>query len=526
MTLEWIADPVSDDAPCGEDLFENDDAAYAEYYFDAVDRLPEADDYVRLGMETGPGSRTPDTIFDPNSVDLKSELGTIDALLQRSRDVRLLTLRAQWCALAANPDGFLETLGAMADLLEARVEEAHPSLADGPRDRLDALNDLNAMGAVIQPLRYLDLGNTGSSLRRIRVARGELTPHDGEDDLLADTLVSALSKGGEEVEQVHQQLLDIKAVLRRIATACLDCDKPHTPQFGVLETELDAIIALLGEANPDLTAAAESDVEEGDATASDAPAASGAPGETVFVKPATEVLDHEDARLRLVGVETYFGRHEPSSAAVLLVTQARLLIGKSLVEAFDALMPDAAPRSKVTFVGDMGFQLSHATLTRLAGEIQVETYPDDDTVAPVEAPAEPEPEPVAEDAPADDPVETQEMPAEEGSEGTESEDAETSEPAKRSLDDVLAEIEAAQAEEAKKAPVKDTPSKVQSQESRPNFYKVANAAEASAQVLAVESFFRAVEKSSPIPILLARARSYIGKDFESLMKEIVPVIDY
>ncbi|MEM9435588.1 MAG: type VI secretion system ImpA family N-terminal domain-containing protein [Pseudomonadota bacterium] len=530
MSLDWIAEPVNADAPCGDDLFENDDAEYSEYYFDAVGRLPEADDYARLGMETSPGNRLPDDIFDPSSVDLKAELAAIDGLLKRSRDVRLLTLRTQWCALAANPAGMVESLTAMAALLEAQPDAAHPGLDDGPRDRLDALNDLTLMGCMILPLRYLDLGDSGASLRRIRVARGQLTPHDGEYDLLADSLVSALAKGGEDVEIVHGQITEMKALLARIETAALSAEKPHTPQFGTLKTELDAILAFMGEAKPDLAVGEEG--EAGEDSSGEPGEVTGAAGETIVVKPATEVIDHEDARLRLVGVETYFGKHEPSSAAVLLVTQARLLIGKSLVEAFDALMPDASPRSKVTFVGEMGFQLSHATLSRLAGEITVEDYPEE-----AAAPA-PQPEPLPEPDPIIEPAPEEEAPEEAVGEAAESadsdaqpeevsEETETEGAGKVNLDDILAGIEAEQAAQAAAAPEKPPAvTQASAKPDRPAFYRVTNAGEAAAQVHAVENFFRTVEKSSPIPILLNRARSYIGKDFETLMKEIVPVIEY
>ena len=46
--------------------------------------------------------------------------------------------------------------------------------------------------------------------------------------------------------------------------------------------------------------------------------------------------------------------------------------------------------------------------------------------------------------------------------------------------------------------------------------------EALAQMEAVESFFQRNEPSSPIPMLLGRARSYSGRDFAALMKEMLP----
>ncbi|MEL6915896.1 MAG: type VI secretion system ImpA family N-terminal domain-containing protein [Pseudomonadota bacterium] len=520
MSLDWIKEPVSADAPAGEDLWENDDAEFGEYYFDAMGRLPEADDYVKLGLQMGGGSdKQPDVIFDPKDVDLKGELAQIDALLKRSRDVRLLTLRAQWCALAANPRALLETLEGMAALLETFPNDCHPSLADGPRDRLDAINDLALVGAMILPLRYLDLGNSGASLRAIRVARGELTAHDGEEDLIASNLLSALTKGGPDVEQAFDQITEIKATVARIETACLTTDAPHTPQLTLLKTELDGILSLMAEANPELapeTGEEAAETAEGGAAA-DGPAG---PGGTVTmqVRPATQVIDHDDARLRLVGVETYFGKHEPSSAAVLLVTQARLLIGKSLIEAFDTLMPDAASRGKMKFVEEFGFTISHASLTRLAGEMRVEDYPEAEPPAPAPTPVvapDPAPEVMAEAV--EDAVTTQESA--EGDAAAETEGAEGAAEA------APPEHESEPAPEPTAHPDPAPPAPPPAPD-RPAFYRVSNQGEATAQVLAVETYFRAVEKSSPVPVLLSRARAYIGKDFEALMREFLPPGDY
>ncbi|MEL7126716.1 MAG: hypothetical protein AAGK30_10800, partial [Pseudomonadota bacterium] len=70
MSLDWITTPVTQDAPGGPDLWMDDDPEFSEYYFDAQGRLPEADDYVKLGLEMGSGGKAEDQIFDPKSVDL------------------------------------------------------------------------------------------------------------------------------------------------------------------------------------------------------------------------------------------------------------------------------------------------------------------------------------------------------------------------------------------------------------------------------------------------------------------------
>ena len=38
----------------------------------------------------------------------------------------------------------------------------------------------------------------------------------------------------------------------------------------------------------------------------------------------------------------------------------------------------------------------------------------------------------------------------------------------------------------------------------------------------VENFFKLVEPSSPVALLLARARAYVGKDFAAILNELLP----
>lgn len=488
MTLDWIKTETADAPPAGPDLWETDDAAFSEYYFDAAARLPEAEDYAKLGLEMGDGGKVPDVIFDPKSVSLDSELTQIDALLQRSRDLRLLTLRSQWCMLAGEIDAAATSLIAMADLLEEMPDAAHPIIDGSPRDRLEAINDLTAMGAMILPLRYLDIGGSGASRRRMMVAHGDVTPHDGEEDINIDEMVSSLVNAREKVAKDHEALVALRSAIARIENACLANDTPHTPQLNSLSNEIEAVLSVIALADPSLSESASDDETD------TAPATSPPQGEVVISQRiSTEVKDHDEARSRLTAVETYFGKFEPSSAAVLLVTQSRLLIGKSLVDAIDILMPETAPRAKVDFIADSGFQLAHGQLRALADDVLI----DDTNVPPSDTSPSPEPTPMPQ--------------AFEDGEESDTEEAETS-----AGDDPVTE-------QVNPEPPRPEPPVAPALETQS--FHVADAAQATAQIQAVETYFRTVEKSSPIPMLLARARSYVGKDFEALLKELVPKLD-
>ncbi len=504
MSLDWIATPVAEDSPAGEDLWAGD-ATFDEYYFPALERVPEADDFFRPGMEMDGRKVSEDVLFDPKSIKLDEEVAKIDALLQRSRDARLLTLRAQFGMLAGNLESCVESVEAMAASLTAMPIDVHPTLADGPRDRLDAINDLSSVGGMILPLRYLDLAGTGTSLRKIQVVRGEFTASDAEEDLDADSLMGALADSGSSLDELNDLFKRFSAALSGIETACLASDPPHTPQLKTLAAEIDKVTELLAQANPSLTvestAAGADDSADGDRQAAKTPA-----------KPATDVRSHDDATARLTAVETYFGQNEPSSASVLLVTQARLLIGKSLIDAFDTLMPQISDQAQVKFAPDSGFQLAHMQLRRLADEVLI----DPNFVAPEEVVERPAPTPEPEPEPTPEPVEE---PA------PEPEVAED-----RDADAIADENEATDAPEPEPIPEPEPvpePAPIPGPEpAEDETIFVRSAQEANSQIKAVETYFRAVEKSSPIPMLLARARSYIGKDFEALMREFIPRQDY
>ena len=444
MTLDWIKNAISEDAPAGPNLMEEEDSDFDEYFFDAADRIPEPEDYF-LPDEKSSEDRASDGRFKVAS--LKTELSAIDGLLRRSRDLRLLALRAQWSILAGDLENCVISVEAMGALLAAMPEEAHPVVANDTFERLDAIHDLTQKGSMLMPLVHLDIAGTGTSLRKLRVSRGELKPQTGETDLNTDLLLNGLIAAGDKLDPVQALLVRFKDGLGAIEAACLTHRTPHTPRLQTLNKQLDELLTLIGETNPDLAVELEPEAEG----ENEAEHRQNAPP---VVTAAPAVVSADDAQNRLMAVEAYFRKHEPSSAAVLLVTQARVLIGKSLIDAFDMLMPENAPRASVGFMEEMGFKLAHGRLRELADQLMSEK-----------------------------------------------------------------QMEETQVETAEAAPSGET-----DEESEP--VTVENSSEASGQLLAVETHFRAVERSSPVPLLLARARSYIGKDFETLMKEFVPKSDF
>lgn len=452
MALDWITTPVSDDAPCGPDLDATDDGEYVDYYFDALGRLP--DRYFTPGVDRGEElGMSAAIIFDPKTVEVKRELDQVDGMLKRSRDLRLMALRAQWQILGGRLEDMALTVDAIASAIETFGTDLHPSTSGGIGDRRDALMELAQQNTVLLPLMYQPLDTTGSAtLRRMRVAQGDFTPQLDEEGIEAGSITSTLASPGDrkKVDASHEALLTIRTAIDRITAACKANESgPFSPGLDPLTETIDKMLAMIGDARPDLrdaadVAAAEADAEGGEVDPGeegDAPESSGGGGVTVAGAPVHvgPVQSHAAARQALLATEAYLQRYEPSSAALLLVTQARQLIGMPLMQAMQILLPEHAHRAIVTFGPQDGFGLTTDRLNSLSGEIGG---------APVDEDIEEVPEP----------------------------------------------------------PVVDS----------------SNAA--AAVLRTVEDFYRTKEKSSPVPIILQRARTYMSKDFQSLIDELIPPV--
>ncbi|MEL6586150.1 MAG: type VI secretion system ImpA family N-terminal domain-containing protein [Pseudomonadota bacterium] len=422
MELAWLSDPVAADAPCGPDLELSDDDGFLDYYYDAEGRLPER--YVTTGVELGANGRPTDRVFDAKAVDTKAERAEIESLLRASRDLRLLSLLARWEALAWNPVDLADAMEAMAAVTHTFGDAAHPALPDRARDRRAALEALCTPAHMLQPLHHLPLtGGRDVTWRRWLVTQGKVEARPGEEDADATAILAALAEPGAApvVDRVHGSLVRMLAAAQTLNPSLL------SPLIDVVE----GILALLAQARPDLSIP--------EAPVAEVPVPPDAPETPAPVVPAPEPVAGEprtraEARAALSAVETYLGQNEPSSAALLLVIQARHLIGKPLIEAMETLLPTDAGRAVVDFGPTTGFALSMERLKSLASEIPA---PADDG-PPVQAP------PVAE---------------------------------------------------------------------RP---------QAASQLRAIAAYFRRSEPTSPVPILLDRARGWLERDFEGILAEILP----
>ncbi len=395
MSFDWLTAPVSDNAPCGPDLEATDEPAFVDYYYEAESRMPER--YFLPGIKGPDDEFTPGTLFDPKSIPHATEKKTITALLERSRDVRLLSLLARMMILAGRLPDFADALEGLALVMETFPADVHP--LDGS-ERRGAIDELSGSSTVLLPLQYANLAGAGEvSLRRYTVANGAAEPREGEVGLSSGTMLSELAAPGnsQAVEASHAALSKAADALARINSACLRLDAPFTPALSQTQSLIADIQKLINDGRSDLAlwsadgvsapAPEAAPADQAETPDEDAAPDAAAPAASALV-PSTSVPNRAAALQILTTLESYLATHEPAAPSLLLITQARLLVGRPLVEAIETLMPEQANQTKMTFGGDSGFVLYMDRLKMLAGEGAGQASPDVD--------ADPGPPPVIE----------------------------------------------------------------------------------------------------------------------------------
>lgn len=447
MRFDYLSEPISEAAPSGRDL--DEDPEFSDYMLVAGGRLP-----ARFFSPEG-------APFDRSTIDLDSEVEAIEGLLAKTKDVRLLTLEARFQALKGELIGFSEVIQGLAIIVADFWDSFHPLPNDGDcTSRQNVIEGLEDQVQVILPLQFAPIvtGGRGVSVsyRNFLVATGKANARENEAVVPPDTISQVLSdeRFAEGVNAVYEALLGAIAALKRIHDTFYEkAGSSFAPNFDRLTKVLQGIVDLIVSNRPELTGGDEP--EQLPAEDGEAPAEAVGQGRPA-AKPQA-IKTHAAAASALRAAELYFLRREPSSPSMVLVHQARMLIGKPLVEALEALMPDPAERAVLRFDTGYRFDIDFRRMKSVTDDAFGQDLPMEEEEAPLE--------------PGD-------------GEGGEAEAAPPPEP---------------------------EPS-----------YRATTRSEASDLLVATEAFFRSAEPSSPIPILLGKARNYLNRDFSSILNEIIP----
>ena len=429
--------------------------------------------------------------FDRASIDFAFETREAGKLLLRSRDLRILVLLAKLMVLDRRLEDFADVVLGISALLDQRWDSVHPA-GDNEYRRgiLMALDDMPHCSMPLQSIPLFESRNLGRvTYRHFLLATGASQPRENESSFQASVVATALERAEQdEIATSYRSLTRLQAGLAGIASAFaknLGAGKDLAlPNLRKLAADQAAWLgAELARRDPASAAAAATPGSQEDAAN---PAA--APGNIASHAQATQALD---------AIAAYLARHEPSSVGLLLVRQCRKLSSVSFVEAMRMLVPESLPAATIRIGKGAGFNLPMERL----GEIEAS---EDETLYAGEA-AQPE----------DDNIEVAEPVAED-----DSDEATDSPSGDDSSDDGEGSDEQTDGDAPADEPVAREPSSQPGSTGR--FAAVTSQRQAIDLMGHVADFYRAREPSSPMPLLLERARALMGRDFLAILEEMLP----
>ena len=348
--------PLTEDDPCGPDLDLDGDSDYLNYFANAEGVLPTS----FFGDDGRP--------FDRSSVDLPAQVEALKPLLARTRDLRLLVMRARLMVLDRNLPGFALSLAAIAECLDRFWDTAHPRPQDGDLAMRQGALTVLEVPTVTFPLQYIPLfevPRVGTiSYRSWMIANGEVKERPGDIKLTVAGIVEARSDVDPEVlAAVRRHLVLAKASLARIRNAFMI--NGASAGLENLPTLVEKILSFVDPAGLRAASASEATTAvanaPADAAATDAAATAGGAAKSAGVAPASLA----DARQALAAIAEYYSRSEPSSPTLLLVRQAHQLVGKSFIEVINLLVPAQIEKAMFQIGSEQYFELPVGKLSQL-----------------------------------------------------------------------------------------------------------------------------------------------------------------
>lgn len=346
--LSGLQAPVSGDEPSGPDL--EFDAG-----FSALERAAQGKPEQQFGSTIIPGE-------DP---DWKEIVALSGPLLERTRDLRVLSHLAVARLHLQGLPAFAEVVEAIRALLEAQWDTVHPQLDpeddNDPTLRANALLRLAHAGTVLKHLRGLPLASSlragQFSWRDVALATGEIESDPDAEKPSESTIRSAFQ------DTDATRLVTLRDAALQAAESATGIGSVFDsragygtgPDFGDLAKLLRQLArtidryAILGDTTE---APAEEPAEEAAyAEAGAAPIAGAAPraGGGVSIASITEVTTRADALRLLDLVSRYYQRFEPSSPLPLMIERVRRLAEKDFIDILRDLAPDGLMQAQNIF---------------------------------------------------------------------------------------------------------------------------------------------------------------------------------
>jgi type VI secretion system protein ImpA len=332
---------LTEDAPAGENLELHSD-------FGALERAAQGRPETQYG----------DTINAAIPPDWRETEALALNLLERTRDLRVLTYLAVARLHLTGLSGFAEVLSQIRWQLESRWEHVHPQLdpedANDPTLRANALLRLRDPTGVLRCIRDLPIADTPRgtvSWRDIAAARGLVEPEPGRNKLTEAFIRGAFQATSparlRTLRSAADQVMEeIQAIPRIFEAQAGDQTGPNFDDLVKLVDQIRTELRTVEEVTEPTKDAAVTEPAPDDLPAPAAHATllpSPSPPPITYARSTTTVSSREDALRLLELAASYFRQNEPSSPLPMLIDRARRL---GRMEFMDILR-DIAPEGLV-----------------------------------------------------------------------------------------------------------------------------------------------------------------------------------
>jgi type VI secretion system protein ImpA len=317
----WLTE-IAPDAPCGPDL------EYDQVFL-ALGRATQGKPEQQYGDKVFPAE-------EPVWVNVQ-ELAT--ALMDRTRDIRVVYYMGRALTHTQGLSGALEALELSQALLERYWDEVHPRLVvDGEVDpvlRMNALAAFTDRSKFLRDVRGADFLRTPAMAFTVRDVESILDPNVGKTegglgpDQLRAAIVDALTADNASLGETGAMLRAVdgikSAVLKHLEPALL-------PDFEPLTSILKPIAKMVDDVRATTTAV------PGEAAEAGAAGAAAAAGGSIAVG---DLRSREDALRALDRVCDFLSRNEPTNPAPLLIRRAQRIMTMPFMDIIRELAPDA-----------------------------------------------------------------------------------------------------------------------------------------------------------------------------------------
>lgn len=324
-----LLQPVSADRPCGENL---------EYDADFI--MLQAKLQPKLDAEYGSFVEAAEPV---NWAEAERDC---HALLQRSRDIRLIVALMRCRIRQVGAAALYEGLLILRDLLTTFPSDLYPQLTEegefDPVMRANALAELEDINGLLADFRQLPLPKAAGLQIAVKdFEKAHATPRE-EGALPEATAAALLLEWEASQDRTLLSLQRALACLTEIQALLAASLGNEAPDFA----RLSGILRLF--VNPEKTlslppqAAPHSGAEP--AQQKTQPAAAPDESEARFAPLQGAISSRADALLRLQELRLWFTRTEPGSPAILLLLFAEKTVGKSFPQLVKMLPPEIIDR--------------------------------------------------------------------------------------------------------------------------------------------------------------------------------------